>query len=285
MSYEDKKNIGSETEMLSSDEQNVFRLLSNLKRVDVPKDFDFHLKARIANASPGDYRPAMLLPVLKYALPLFLFLVVGTAFVFINSYTDANVPTVADITNEAVPPSRSSNPDSGREIEVANAPTRQPDDVLTAANPKSVEVRSAVDNTREERTTRATSPLIPGNSIDSNSIDRAIKKAPDTRGPRFGNTNSNSSVSPERMGPSIPLQFREMLTSLGIDASDAGEKMWKVMRLTKDGIAERSGLRVDDVMEAIDDKPIDSLYDGSFSVKSIGVRRDGKVVKIDIKNN
>ena len=37
MSYEDKKNIAGETEMLGSDEQNVSRLLSDLKRVDAPK--------------------------------------------------------------------------------------------------------------------------------------------------------------------------------------------------------------------------------------------------------
>ena len=56
------------------------------------------------------------------------------------------------------------------------------------------------------------------------------------------------------------------------------------MKLTKNSIAERSGLRVGDVMEAIDDRPIDPLYKGTFGVKSISVRRDGNVIKIDIKN-
>jgi hypothetical protein len=281
MSYEDQKNTVGETEMLSSDEQNVSRLLSNLKRVDAPKDFDFHLKARLANASSGDYRPVWLFPIMKYALPLALFLVLGSAFVLINSSSGADVPIIADITSESVPPFKSANLDSGRESEATNSTARQPDETLTAKKNRPVEEPSALDNRQEQNVTPPKRLIIPGNSVDFRSIDRTIKKAPEGR--RFGNTNTT--LNPEGVGPIIPLQFRQMLMSLGIDASDAGDKTWMVMRLAKDGIAERSGLQVGDMMEAIDDKPITPLYDGSFSVKSISVRRDDKVIKIDIQPN
>ncbi len=273
MSYEDQKNIAGETEILSSDDQNVAQLLSNLKRIDAPKDFDFHLKARIANASPGDYLPVRLFPILKYALPLALFLVVGSAFVLINSYSGADVPIIADITTENVLPTRSGDTNSGPEVKAVNAQNPQPDEVLTAANPRTVDEPSVADNRLERKIQTSKRP--------SNSTDQTIRSAPD--GLRFNNSNSNSQVKLVGIGPSIPLQFRQILMSLGIDASDAGEKTWKVMRLSKDGIAERSGLQVGDLMEAVDDKPIDSLYDGSFSVQSINVRRDDKVIKIDLK--
>ena len=278
MSYEDKKNIAGETEMLSSDEKSVSRLLSNLKRVDAPKDFDFHLKARIANASPGSYRPVRLFPVLKYALPLALFLLIGAAFVLTNSYTGANVPSVAVLPSApALLPVSNSRP-------VENERTVAPiiNDVRVATGTQPVGNPLPKDYEKVAR-------LVPANRRGSRGGSYVIgigNAAVPIRPRGFNNANSNNyTLTPIELVQAPPLQFRQMLMSLGIDASDAGEKTWKVMKLTKDGIAERSGLRVDDVMEAIDDKPIDSLYDGSFSVKSISVRRDGKVVKIDIKSN
>ncbi len=273
MRHEDKHNITGDIESLSSDERNVSRLLSNMKRVDTPKDFDFRLKARIANASPGEHQPVRLFPVLKYALPLALFLMIGAAFVLTNSYDVMDVPEVTTGSNASAP---ASDPELVPQAQGNSVPIRQPGEVFTAANPRQVERPSGSDSRLE---------LVEPLKRSNNSIDRTIRNAADTRGPRFGNSNSNSPKPVVRIGPSIPLQFRQVLMSLGIDASDAGEKTWKVMKLSKDGIAERSGLQVGDVMEAIDDKAIDSLYDDSFSVKSINVRRGGEVVKINIRPN
>jgi hypothetical protein len=280
MSYEKEKNIAGETEMLSSDEQNVSRLLSNLKRVDAPKDFDFHLKARLANASPGDYRPVRLFPVLKYALPLALFLFVGAAFVLTNSYTGVNVSVVEP--PDAPVTSMSANSVQAQQTVVNNVPTRVPDNILVE-NPQANPREFVAEQKKEPKSPRSKPGTrdLPGGFYDSTG-NRA--KDP-ISAPVITNSNSNSVRNPGNPGPSIPLQFRQMLMSLGIDASDAGDKTWKVMRLTKDGIAERSGLQVGDMMEAIDDKPITPLYDGSFSVKSISVRRDDKLIKIDIQPN
>ena len=77
MSQENENYRAAETEVLNADEQNVARLLLGLKRVDAPKDFDFHLKARIANATPAVLRPVRFFPVLKYGVPLALFLLIG----------------------------------------------------------------------------------------------------------------------------------------------------------------------------------------------------------------
>lgn len=271
--------------MLSSDEQNVSRLLSNLKRVDAPKDFDFHLKARIANASPGGYRPTRLFPVLKYTLPLALFLMVGAAFVLTNSYEGSNVPSVAD----APIPSAGDTTAlvSPGEVVAKVAPA---DSDRRVADTRSLDDRPlSDDSTQEQNPRRSERPSPPLRGSSRGSMDSGLgNAAAPIRRRGFNDANSNNSTltpNPNEFVQAPPLQFRQMLMSLGIDASDVGEMTWKVMRLTKDGIAESSGLRVDDVMEAIDDKPIDSLYDGSFSVKSISVRREGKVVKIDIKNN
>ena len=47
----------SEREILSADEQKICDLIGRLDQVDCPKDFDFRLKARIANADRKDFQP------------------------------------------------------------------------------------------------------------------------------------------------------------------------------------------------------------------------------------
>ena len=280
MSYEKEKKIAGETEMLSSDEQNVSRLLSNLKRVDPPKDFDFHLKARLANASPGDYRPVRLFPVLKYALPLALFLLVGAGLILTNSYSSWNVPPVADV-RQTLPSSLITDPPPDRKT--SGAEIQPPISGSRMAEVPQNDRRFPVEPQNDPRPTRSVRPAFrnrpSGGSMDFGGGDKG------------GNTNVASVLQVDnsnrqnRERPSIPLQFREIFMSIGVDAAESGEKTWKVMGLRKDGIAERSGLKIGDLMEAIDDKPIDPLYKGSFSVKSISVRRDDKVVKIDIQPN
>ncbi len=73
-----------------------------------------------------------------------------------------------------------------------------------------------------------------------------------------------------------------MLRALGIEA-EFEEKGWRVRTLTKNGVAEQAGLQTGDLMEAIDDKPISTLYDGNFGATSISVRRGGELRKIDVK--
>ena len=284
MSYENEKNIAGETETLSSDDQNVSRLLSNLKRVDAPKDFDFHLKARIANASPAQYKSVRFFPVLKYALPLALFLLVGAAFVLTNSYRGWDVPPVAE-TQNAPAPEIAADHNSGQ-----NPPANEIQPVV----PEPIQVaENAPNRNRKFQPERRTDPALipttgrkdrnsPGVGGFFDSTGRGDKDANLARILRAD--NSNSTRNPTELGPVIPLQFRQIFMNIGIDASDSGQKTWTVMKLAKNSIAERSGLRVGDVMEAIDDRPIDPLYKGTFGVKSISVRRDGDVVKIDIKN-
>jgi hypothetical protein len=288
MNYKDQNKIAGETENLSSDEQNVARLLSGLKRVDAPKDFDFHLKARIANASPGDYKPVRLFPVLRYVMPLFLLLVGGGAFLLNSSYSgDGNVTTVAE-----VPPVSSPGSGAGQAVvpKVID-PVPVNESVVAGAERdtyKPQTARDAIRTTQRLPANRSNSRPVPGGgSIDfrsgpGGSYDIAGNKAPDPRLPRFSNS-SNSNSSGNGSGTAAqPLELRQMLRALGIEA-EFEEKGWRVRTLTKNGVAEQAGLQTGDLMEAIDDKPISTLYDGNFGATSISVRRGGELRKIDVK--
>ena len=280
MSQENENYRAAETEVLNADEQNVARLLLGLKRVDAPKDFDFHLKARIANASPAVLRPVRFFPVLKYGVPLALFLLIGSAFVLMNSYSGADVPAVAVIPVTSAPQVTA---ETRKEITppVRTDPEVKPQEnekILVATEPKNAKREFRAEQAKELLAPR----VIPRATVNFNgggSYDSAVNKASDTiAAPVLTNTNSNSNVA-----PAIPLQFRQMLMSIGIDAAEAGAKTWRVMKLAKDSVAERSGMLVGDVIEAIDGKPIDPLYKGTFTARSINVRRSEKVVKIDLQ--
>ncbi len=281
MSYEDQKNIDGETEVLSPDDQNVSRLLSNLKRVDAPKDFYFHLKARLANASPAQYRTVRLFPILKYALPLALFLLVGGAFILNSSYSRWNVPAVVELPN-ASGPSATRDSNSGSQAEVNSGAARAPDKVV-AENPQKGMREFVVREKKEPKASRSNTAnrKLPGGGSYTTTGNNAPAPIPVLR-PEQGNSNSTGNNS--ETVTSGALEFRQVLRSIGINA-DQSEGGWTVRSLVKNGVAERSGLRVGDLMEAIDDKPINTLYDGSFSAKSISVRRDNEVVKINIRLN
>ncbi len=49
----------------------VWQMIEDLPRVDAPKNFDFRVKARIADAKPTNFQPRFF-PVLRYVLPLSL---------------------------------------------------------------------------------------------------------------------------------------------------------------------------------------------------------------------
>lgn len=280
MSYENEKNIASETETLSSEEQSVSRLLSNLKRVDAPGDFDFHLKARLANTSPDDYRPVRLFPILKYAMPLALFLFVAAAFVLTNSYSGWNVPAVVENSSPSDP---SAIINTLPKTEVNSTSVGSTDNTMVAGSTQNVRRDFVLGQTKVPKLPRSNTPpsrdLRPGGSYDTTG-NKARDPIPVLKS---GQGSSNSTGNNNRPVSSRALEFRQVLRSIGINA-DQTDSGWAVRSLVKNGVAERSGLRIGDIMEAVDDKPIATLYDGSFSVKSISVRRGDNVVKIEIQN-
>lgn len=76
----------------SADDRAVSGLLKGLERVDVPNDFDFKLKARIANADPARFVRKRLSPVPFYVFGLAAVLIVGAVFVIRESYFSVQQP-------------------------------------------------------------------------------------------------------------------------------------------------------------------------------------------------
>src|SRR5688500_12100867 len=284
----EEKNIGGGAEHPGSDEQKISVLLSGLQRVEAPKDFDFHLKARIANAKPADYQKAGMFPILRYAMPLGLFLAVGAGVLVNSSYNSWQTPTVADGPNRI---------DTGTVNPTAAAPAGATDVMVPTAgqtpgagpggegSPLLAGQPGAPQGLSRDIVERGMpTPMVPPGF----SADRTVRPAPTPIVPPEFRGNSNtttiSNVAPPEMA-SKPVALPDALQSIGIEV-ELEENKWKVKSVKGSTIGELLGVKAGDKLESIDGRAVDdkTVYkDGSFKVKTIRVRRGETAVDLQMK--
>ena len=264
----------NEEESLDAESVKVVALLSALPRVEAPSNFEFGVKAKIAKGAPRSGRS--LIPFLKLAAPLSLLLVVG-AFVFFYS-TLPSRDGVATV-NPAAPAIASQD-----EI-VASTPSAPP--VGERNDVSGPRIGDEVDPEPERAT--VTTPVIPASRSTSRrpansdardgglSTDKAYTAPPVIMPP--GTEAANPSKSG---GDDIPV--KEVLGILGASA-DFADRGWKVGSVTDNSVAARSGVKPNDVIEAVDGKDVkaDSTVKGDSGVRSIRIRRDGKQMELKMK--
>lgn len=285
MKYQDFPN--NTDEILSLEDEKVRNMIGNLKRVDAPKDFDFRLKGRIANATSTDFQPRFL-PVLRYVLPLSAILVIS-AFVVLNGLYFPDSQAVSQVA-ETVPPTN---------IEQKSPPIVSfTDEQVAAKDEKSVgedlpikqEIKPLADKPQfiavKSLNVPKKNPIIKekkdngGGSHDSASSAPSINITP--KGINLNSTPANSS------NIEIPksLNTQQILSQLGIEAvfSDGS---WKVKSVKQDSLAEGSGVKVGDVIEAIDgekltDKPITAK---TIEIKNLMIVRGTEKIEISLRIN
>ncbi|HVF30149.1 MAG TPA: hypothetical protein VNA22_04230, partial [Pyrinomonadaceae bacterium] len=129
--------------------------------------------------------------------------------------------------------------------------------------------------------------------------------------PRRVTRNTNTSTSPDGNSYTITQEIAPVVTPKGIPAgqgrnanvggtnisvqqvlemlsikAEQSPGGWLVRSTIESGIAGRSGIQPNDVIEAIDDKKIPSggQLSARFEMKTLTVRRAGKLIKIGLKN-
>ena len=285
MNYE---NLTVEKEVLSADDKKIRLMLGSLKRVDAPKNFDFHLKARIANAKPTDLQPRFL-PILRYVLPLSLVIVIFVVAVLNNLYfTDSQIvqppqiaetrnqiPVIEQIENPAAVSQRQENPESA--ISSSN--------VIESNRNNSAKVSDANLQIVTDKTSKKVKPKVlskenktedSGGSLISASTGTKIITPPGL------NSNKTVEILPE-FENNKSLNPKEILLQLGIEAAFTG-KDWLVKSVKQYSLAERSGVKSGDAVEAIDgEKLTDQPLKGrKFEGKQLTVTRGTKKIEISL---
>lgn len=273
-----------ETEILSRDDAHVRELLGSLERVEAPKDFDFKLKARIKNAEPDDYKPR-LFPVLRYAAPLGLAIIILAVIVVNGLYSvDNNSVQVAEI-NIQNPSANVNLPDN----------VQPKEEFIAESNPQTANAE-AVNSARQEApvfgantelTEKSKGPKIQNPALEDNNggfKDSAL-------------TPTNKRLFPPGLNPDkkvdIPKDFtdlnsktpvRDILSVIGIEASFSNNK-WKVDAVKQNSRAERSGVKVNDIIEAIDENKISTETISTKNVNGkLTVVRAGEKLEIKLQN-
>jgi len=265
MRNEEQNNIKFENEPVS-------QLLAGLKRVEAPGDFDFRVKARIAAGRPADKSRSWFPSVARLAVPLGLLLSVGGYLSYNSIYQPDNVamapvaenkiieaPIVSDVQlNEPVSlPARNENPERAESKPITDINSAVP----VRRNEKRI-VSSAPSNRR------------PGGG----SIDLASRKA---RVVLPKGIDPNGKVIPRGFERNSGVSAKDILSFMGVDA----DSTWKVGSVKQNSMAERSGLKAGDVIEAINNQNLNekSVFGNKFNGKNMRVSRDGKSMQIELK--
>ncbi|MBK6723183.1 MAG: hypothetical protein IPO41_04125 [Acidobacteria bacterium] len=246
-------------------EEKVAAMLGSLKRVDAPADFDFRVRARIAQGRPAEKRVSWFPTFARVAAPAVMLAAVGGYFGYNALYDTGtvNVPVVAD--SGPVAPAPLVVPTSN---EVAPAPV--PTTEVAAAKPPVNTEETVAGTPKKEPTTVAKKPETP----EGGSVDMALREAN-----RPGNVVSTGNSSP--VIPTSTLSVREAFSAMGIRASLSASG-WRVSSAS--GRAAAAGLKTGDIIETVNGKAVgaNTVFDEKFSGSTLRVKRDGVAIQISL---
>lgn len=263
-------------------EKKIADLISSLRRVDAPGDFDTHVRARIASGRVSDLARAWPTNLIRIAAPLAAAIVValGGYFVFTSINTDQNeVPPVAQTRSERQD-SIVEQPSTNVEIDQPESrTTAKPSEDLVAENkdpdPENGKVKTSGPNSANAETRK------DGSTVGSTDI--AVRGS-NSIFPRGLNPNAKPQANAKGVDPNARIPVVSILEFIGVKATWAGDG-WRVDNVETNNIASRSGIRNGDVVEAINGRPVDdkTTFPARFEGKSVRVRRDGASLSIDFK--
>ena len=234
-------------------EKQVSRLLGKLQAAEAPENFEAMVRSRIAERRPvdGGGRSVFWL-VLKFAAPMVLLVVLGIFLVQIDD---------GSLNGELIPSVDAPG------VVSANLSSQETPSRITAVN--AVRQSPPLNQSSRQLQTGSPSQDIALSPDDSTLFPPGVDPRKATR--------TDERPSSGRISPVTILSF------IGV-TSACTPTSCQVGALQTGGLAERSGVRVGDVIEAIDERPIGSNHtvSGEMSVGSLRVKRDGKRLTITL---
>ncbi len=267
-------------EVLSGDEGKLRQMLGGLKRIDAPQNFDFALRRKIAEHQPETAGKINFLPFLRFALP-FCLLVLFAGFVGFDLFLSphiADVPAVA----ENIPP---------RPI----SPTIAENSPISPISPSVSQVQTVKEISAAPvapKIPKTINKVLPTTRKDEN---QNLTKDEDFVGTRDSAITSSRPILPKGLNQNQkplttenvlnnnPIPAQQILSQIGIEA-DYAETNWRVKTVKEKSLAERSGVKNGDLIEAIDDRKLDfdTVFTQTYSGKTIHIIRDGKKITLDL---
>ncbi len=275
------------------EQKNLRQLVGNLERVSAPNDFEIQLRKRLIQGKQNSFRLmrwqryASALPVLAFAM-------------FLGTWLLTQPEHQAEVNTASVPKAELSQAPDSVEMKSPPIPAPKPQDSNVGRNRtntipgKTVPKERVTSVVRDEISTpknakKSTVGLIQINhqspKEENNSRDLAVKNVPPSIGPKgFPPKSKNLTNETPNVSVNI-LNMNDTFKQLGIEAEINVEKVWRVKNVYADSVGESSGVKTNDIIEAIDGQPISAeTKTKSFSGKTLNVVRDGKKIEIKIQS-
>ncbi len=286
MKNETLKNNSVGQEILSADEQRISNLVGGLDKVSAPNDFDFRLKARIANAAKTDFQPSVW-QTLRYILPLSATAVIAAFVLFqagifspsqnpMNNISLAENTNQTQIVNPAVLPTRTEIAEftntnaAGKNIgqkqtDLPNALPISKDEIAVSKSPE--KKREVLSNFKKP---------------DDRLLNRDLGLRPN-RKPIFPKgLDPNQTVVPMVENPvDKPIKAVELLELLGVQTEIVAGRV-AVKSVREKSLAGFAKVKAGDLIEQIDDVKIDekNINITSKRFKKVTFTSDGKPTTI-----
>ena len=262
----------NEKEILSADEQKVREMCLSLKKAEAPADFDFRLKARIASAKPSDFQPRFGF-ALRYGLPALALILVLGILAFNGGFLSSKDNQF--VAESSTPPQNPVLPQNSAVSNIAPAETPSQNPAVSLPNqslPKAPQTEVAVSPPKKSEVDKRRAFR---KDNFKGSVDKSFKAAPDIRPKGF-----DPKVIPQNLPniePSNPIPVKEVLSQNGINA-DLENGKWKVKSVTANSVGESSGVKENDVIEAIDNQPLsaETVFIKTVKGQTITVTRNGE---------
>lgn len=257
-------------EFADASEEKVATMLGSLKRVDAPGDFDFRVRARIAQGRPAEKRtwfPAFV----RVAAPAMMLAAVGGYFGYNALYSSGNVGVPEVVSVQVEPMSdpiaevTAQNSEAGDNNKMLVQPQENViEDQMTFG--KNTEVKSRAEIVLEGNRSKSS------NSNKVTSFDIAQSQSNSIKIGNVENTVNSRPVAPQSV--------LDVFGSMGIRARY--ENGWRVSSAS--GRAASAGLKAGDIIEAINGKPVgaNTSFDADFAGRTLRVKRDGTTIQISL---
>jgi hypothetical protein len=286
--------MNNEPENLSRNDEKTRQILGSLEKIDAPKDFNFQLKSKIANTK-ATRKNQVFWRYFAVAVPSLACVLLAAFFVFnrnvqqpatvaevkepqkIQTPTIVEIPIIKDLKptkdsnteNAENLPDKDQNPQKSLPIiepkivdekiyaKVEKQPDIKPESVKLA--PKKPKAKDDFIGVKTEAGTDIEKPLQP-KGLNASSANTTI--------------NQTDTV----------FEIENLLDDLGVEAIAENGKL-KVKSVKKNSLAERSGVKTDDVIDAVDNQKIapKEIRKKAFDAKSISITREGKTIELKLQ--
>lgn len=261
-------------------ERKIAEMLSGLSRMNAPDDFDAHVRSRIASGRANEGVSLWTANLIRIGVPLAaaIVLALGSYLVFTSLNTEQYyVPAVAEVQPQTQSPAAAQPASDVGTAQEANRATMRPSDELIVQN------NSPTGDNAKTNGAHSVDREAPKARLTGGSTELAVRESKKIF-PRGLNPNAKPAANAKGVDPNARMGVLQILDFIGIKATWASDG-WRVDSVDAKTIAERSGVRTGDIVEAISGQKVDkqTTFPARFDGNSVRVRRNGASLQIDFK--